>query len=153
MGRKFLSVSQKLVILDQAETSGNIAATAQAHNMQPNQIRYWMKGIENSIQKRPIVKTLALYIRKIAHFPESEIKFLSWFLNSVNEDFLYLLPVSYAKRSKFLQILRIGINRSYVDGSVYFYGGIIWYSNVLSVFPTIHLKKLNKCVKGLFSQQ
>ncbi len=39
MRPKFISVSGKLEILHEAETRGNIAATARARNVQPNQIR------------------------------------------------------------------------------------------------------------------
>ena len=50
MGEKFL-VSPRLTILNQAETSGNITEAARAHNVPPNQIRYWRNRIENLIEK------------------------------------------------------------------------------------------------------
>ena len=40
MDRKLLSVSKKLEILSQMETSGSLAATVREHNLQANQIRY-----------------------------------------------------------------------------------------------------------------
>lgn len=56
----FFSISRKLAILKQAETSSNIRAPAYAYNVQSNQIRHLRNGILELIERRPLVANLAL---------------------------------------------------------------------------------------------
>ena len=56
MGRRFFPVSKELKILGEAESTGNLSATARSHNVQPNHIRYWRNEKEKLIGKK--VKTV-----------------------------------------------------------------------------------------------
>ena len=62
MDRKFFSVLKKLEIVNHAEIIGNISATAKAHNVQSNQIRYRKHGKENLIEK---TKTVIYYFHSL----------------------------------------------------------------------------------------
>ena len=52
MARKYLFVSKKLDIVSAAELSGNVLGTARVNNMQPDQIRQWLRDIEKLIDKK-----------------------------------------------------------------------------------------------------
>ena len=113
MGRKFFSVSKKLEISNQAETSGNIAATARAHNVHHNQIRYWKRGKENLIEKSKIISKPAQCTLEIKHITRN------WKVNctiglqiSGNMALLYLLLVSSAKHYKLMLILKIVVKKA-----------------------------------------
>lgn len=67
---EFFSVSKKLAILNQAETSGNITATA-SDIVQSNQICYWWNVIEKLIQeKTENCKAYDVHSVSSAHFTE-----------------------------------------------------------------------------------
>lgn len=60
-GWKNFSFSQEPIILNQAEISADITASAKVHNEQRNQIFCWQKSVEKLTEKRPEIARLALY--------------------------------------------------------------------------------------------
>ena len=88
MARKYLSVAKKLEILKKAETSGNINATARAHNVQPNQIRNWRKNqLKLIAQKQINCKSRTVHSEESAHHPQLEQEVYTWMLQQRKNGF------------------------------------------------------------------
>ena len=61
MVRRNLSVSKKLDIVAGARDSGDLYATSQKHDVQPNQIREWRKKEQQLIEKKMKMEKLLLF--------------------------------------------------------------------------------------------
>ena len=61
MVRSYLSVSKKLDIVGEARDSGNLYATAQKHDIQPNQDREWRKKEQQLVEKKMEMEELLLF--------------------------------------------------------------------------------------------
>ena len=70
-----LSVSRKLEIVDETESSGNVAATARNHIVQHKQIRHWRKDKQKLAEKKRTNSTARTVNRgNVAHHPQLEIQ-------------------------------------------------------------------------------
>ncbi len=88
MVRRFLSVSKKLKILDDAESSPNLSATARMHKVDPNQIRRWRANVHKLIEKQAKnPKALTVHCGEKAHYPELENSVFEWFQNQRKNGF------------------------------------------------------------------
>ena len=61
MVRRYLSVYNTLDILAEAQLSGNLYATTQKHDVQPNQIRKWRKNEKQLIEEKMEIEKLLLF--------------------------------------------------------------------------------------------
>ena len=83
-----MSVSRKLEIVDEAESSGNVASTAQNRNVQPKQIRHWRKYKQKLIdKKRKNSKARTVNRGNSAHHPQLETQLYDWVIKQRKNGF------------------------------------------------------------------
>ncbi len=81
-----LSVKQKLLIVDEATTTGNIRSTARKHQVQPSQIRKWRKNYEQIKAAVAVSPTkLTVHCRPKITYPELKRRVYDW-VNAQRDD-------------------------------------------------------------------
>ncbi len=81
-----LAVKQKLQIVEEATTTGNIRSTARNHHVQPSQIRKWRKNYEQIKAAAALSPTkLTVHCGPKITYPELERQVYEW-VNAQRDD-------------------------------------------------------------------